>query len=142
MITDHDAPQVDNSHWEYYSTQPENHQKAKLLNMSVADMVKEFAETTGQHPDAKLYKKLIFEEFAEFLLEYDNHNKLKELSDLVYVCYGYANARGWNLDEAVRRVHKNNVGRCLQPDGTVKRREDGKILKNPDYPKVDLGDLL
>jgi len=49
--------------------------------------------------------------------------------------------RVW-LDEAVRRVHENNVGRCVQPDGTVKRREDNKILKNKDFPKVDLSDLL
>jgi predicted HAD superfamily Cof-like phosphohydrolase len=60
----------------------------------------------------------------------------------VYVCYGYANAMGYNLDEALRRVHENNLGRCLQPDGSVKRRADGKILKNEDYPKVKLDDLI
>ena len=69
-------------------------------------------------------------------------SELKELADLVYVCYGYANACGYDLDEAIRRVHENNVGRCVQPDGSIKRREDGKILKNEDYPKVDLGDLV
>ena len=49
---------------------------------------------------------------------------------------------GYDLDEAVRRVHINNMGRMLQPDGTIKRREDGKIIKNPDYPKVKLDDLV
>jgi len=49
---------------------------------------------------------------------------------------------GYDLDEAVRRVHENNVGRCVQPDGSVKRREDGKIIKNKDYPKVNLTDLV
>jgi predicted HAD superfamily Cof-like phosphohydrolase len=67
---------------------------------------------------------------------------LKELADLVYVIYGYALAAGYNLDEAVERVHDNNLGRCVQPDGTVKRREDGKIIKNPDYPAVYLKDLI
>lgn len=154
MITDHDEPQVDNTHWEYYNNQPVVYQKAKLLNMSVADMVKEFSELTGQKPDASLYVSLIKEEYKEWSDEvflqnlmnssevYKAYEELKELSDLVYVIYGYARARGWDLDEAVRRVHKNNIGRCLQPDGTVKRREDGKILKNPDYPKVDLKDLV
>ena len=154
MITDHDETQVDNSHWEYYNNQPEVHQKAKLLNMSVADMVKEFSELTGQKSDAALYTNLITEEYEEWCDEvflhnlvnasdvYKAHKELKELSDLVYVIYGYARARGWDLDEAVRRVHKNNIGRCLQPDGTVKRRDDGKILKNPEYPKVDLKDLV
>jgi len=60
----------------------------------------------------------------------------------VYVLYGYALAMGYDLDTAVERVHENNVGRCVQPDGTVKRREDGKILKNKDFPRVDLSDLL
>ena len=60
----------------------------------------------------------------------------------MYVIYGYANVRGWDLDEAVRRVHENNIGRCIQPDGSIQRREDGKILKNKDFPKVELGDLV
>jgi predicted HAD superfamily Cof-like phosphohydrolase len=60
----------------------------------------------------------------------------------VYVIYGYANARGWDLDEALYRVHSNNLGRMYQPDGSIKRREDGKIEKNDSYPKVDLGDLV
>lgn len=109
-------------------------------------MVKQFAEMTGQKPDPALYARLIQEEFNEWLrstiLEDPSHDQLKELSDLIYVCYGYANARGWDLDKAVAKVHENNLGRCIQPDGTVKRREDGKILKNKDYPKVNLGDCL
>lgn len=109
-------------------------------------MVKEFAEKTEQKSDPTLYARLIQEEFNEWLrstvLEDPSVDQLKELSDLIYVCYGYANARGWNLDKAVAKVHENNLGRCISPDGTVKRREDGKIMKNKDYPKVNLGDCL
>lgn len=138
MITDHDAPQ-ENPYWDYYNYPFTKVKKVK----SVADMVKEFSNLTGQQPNPVLYEKLIVEEFQEWCHEDGNtHNELKELSDLIYVCYGYALAMGWNLDEAVRRVHLNNIGRCLQPDGTVKRREDGKILKDPNYPKVDLKDCL
>lgn len=112
--------------------------------MSVMDMVKEFSEVTEQVADPELYIDLIDEEYNEWVgasVSYDYEN-LKELSDLVYVCYGYARAQGWDLDEAIRRVHQNNIGRCVQPDGTVHRRADGKILKNKDYPKVDLSDLV
>ena len=109
-------------------------------------MVKEFARLTGQAPDPELYADLIYEEYHEWLQENcycdSDPDQLKELTDLVYVIYGYANAKGWDLDEALQRVHANNVGRCVQPDGTVQRREDGKILKNKDYPKVDLSDLV
>lgn len=106
------------------------------------EMVREFATTSGQKPDANLYWNLIYEELREWEEEEKPALELKELSDLVYVIYGYANARGWDLDEAVRRVHANNIGRMYQPDGTIKRREDGKILKNKDFPKVDLEDLV
>jgi len=113
------------------------------------EMTKHYQEVTGQEPSSDLYYDLIFEEFYEwegenslFILDYSPASEVKELADLVYVIYGYANARGWDLDEALYRVHSNNLGRMYQPDGSIKRREDGKIEKNPDYPKVDLGDLV
>ena len=119
------------------------------------EMVKEYAKVSGQVPDVKLYDRLIYEEFYEwgaetectpdFNIEWGDYNpaaELKELADLLYVIYGYANARGWDVEEALERVHQNNMGRMYQPDGTIKRRADGKIVKNPDYPKVSLEDLL
>jgi predicted HAD superfamily Cof-like phosphohydrolase len=114
------------------------------VKKTVPQMVKEFAVTTGQLPQPYLYAALIAEEADEWRSEYQHDTKaeqLKELADLIYVIYGFANAKGWDLDEAVRRVHENNLGRCIQPDGSVQRRADGKILKNKDYPKVDLSDL-
>ena len=110
---------------------------------SPSDMVKEFMSVTEQVVDPVLYEGLIVEEFREWQDELQcTVADLKELADLVYVCYGYAEACGYNLTEALVRVHQNNIGRCIQPDGTVHRREDGKIIKNPDYPKVQLKDLL
>ncbi len=107
-------------------------------------MVREYQETTQQNAPPSLYDKLIAEEYSEWVLSADEpkENQLKELADMVYVIYGYANAIGWDLDEALLRVHENNMGRMLQPDGTIKRREDGKIVKNPDYPPVELKDLV
>lgn len=110
---------------------------------TVMDMVREFATVTGQKPEVSLYETLVVEEYKEWREEgVRTVGDLKELADLVYVAYGYANAVGYDLDEAIRRVHENNLGRCIQPDGTVRRREDGKIMKNPDYPKVTLEDLV
>lgn len=139
-----DAEQLDM--WDYWDEKQkaatDMAKKARLMCYNPMDMVQEFAKVTGQAPDANLYIKLIAEEFEEWRWEADAERELKELSDLVYVIFGYANARGWDLMEAVRRVHMNNLGRCIQPDGSVKRREDGKIVKNPDYPAVDLSDLV
>lgn len=122
-------------------------------------MVKEYHAASGLAENVRVTEAspslkglrlgLIAEEYEELCnefngdpLEYDKVNMLKELADLVYVIYGMAVSFGWDLDEAVRRVHENNMGRMKQPDGTIKRREDGKIMKNLDYPKVDMGDLV
>nr|WP_319513391.1 hypothetical protein [uncultured Cohaesibacter sp.] len=45
------------------------------------------------------------------------------------------------MGTAFGRVHKSNMSK-LQPDGTVKRREDGKILKPDTYVAPDLTDLV
>jgi len=109
------------------------------------EMVKEYAKVSGQVPDNFLYQRLMGEEFDEWADETTTNDpaaELKELADLLYVIYGYANARGWDVEEALKRVHENNMGRMYQPDGTIQRRADGKIEKNKDYPKVDLSDLI
>jgi len=134
---------------QYYS----NEEDAFAYRMTVTDMVRQFVGLTGQKPSREMSENLIYEEYDEWWEStqedfgfadelYNPEHELKELSDLVYVVYGYANVMGWDLDEAVRRVHLNNMGRCVQPDGTIQRREDGKILKNKDYPAVELGDLV
>ncbi len=94
--------------------------------------------------------KLIVEEFKEFLeaegmlfMHGRNHQEhaLKELADLIYVCYQYAENMGWFLDEALNRVHLSNMSK-LDKDGKPIYREDGKVLKGPDYKPPDLSDLI
>lgn len=134
MISEQDLEAF--GYWSYETQEPQK---------TPTEMVKEYAKTTGQKPDPHLYQTLVHEEFTEWDLENECGYvvaELKELADLLYVIYGYANARGWDVEEALRRVHKNNMGRMYQPDGTIKRRADGKIEKNKDYPKVDLSDLV
>ena len=66
---------------------------------------------------------------------------LKELADLVYVAYQYAENLGWDLDEALDRVHKSNLSK-LDENGNPIYREDGKVLKGPNYQPPDLRDLV
>ncbi len=129
---------------EYWSEPPKSYP-------TPLEMTKHYQEVTGQEPDYFLYSELIQEEFEEWYsccpsgignVPDPTEEELKELADLVYVIYGYANARGWDLNEALYRVHSNNLGRMYQPDGSIKRHENGKILKNKAYPKVDLKDLV
>ena len=95
-------------------------------------------------------RNLIIEEFKEFLeaegmLFRSNPTMiadcLKELADLVYVCYQYAANMGWDLDEAMHRVHISNMSK-LDEYGKPILREDGKVLKGPQYQPPNLEDLV
>ena len=66
---------------------------------------------------------------------------LKELADLVYVCHQMAASFGWDLQVAYNRVHSSNMSK-LGVDGRPLRREDGKILKGPNYFEPSLIDLV
>ena len=90
---------------------------------------------------------LIKEEFYELMEAHINEDvvadrihTLKELADLVFVCYQYAVARNWNLDTAMKRVFESNMSKFV--DGVALRREDGKILKGPNYHPPFLNDLV
>ena len=95
-------------------------------------------------------RNLITEEFKEFLdaeaMLYRSNLQfpqecLKELADLVYVCYQYAANMGWDLDEAMHRVHESNMSK-LDDEGKPIFREDGKVLKGPNYKPPNLEDLI
>ncbi len=95
-------------------------------------------------------RNLITEEFKEFLeAEATLYRSspschadcLKELADLVYVCYQFAANMGWDLDEAMYRVHQSNMSK-LDIDGNPIYREDGKVLKGPYYKPPNLEDLV
>ena len=99
----------------------------------------------------KLYDlqvELIREEAREFLdAAYDlqedpedgkkREEVCKELSDLVFVCYQFAAAFNINLDKAMTLVFESNMSK-LDDNGMPIFREDGKVLKGPNYKKPNL----
>ena len=121
----------------------------------ISDQAKEFRSKYGIKNRADRQNRakqhsLIVEEFKEFLqaegmlfMHGRNHQEhaLKELADLVYVCYQYAENMGWFLDEALNRVHESNMSK-LDEDGKPIYRDDGKVLKGPNYKPPDLSDLF
>ncbi len=121
-----------------------------LKDYTPLDMVKEFA-TAMDHPLDEKYGHSRKLEGLRWLLLKEEYNEvrdadgpqelLKELADLVYVTYGYAATYGWDLDEAVRRVHASNMSK-LGPQGKPIKRPDGKVLKGSHYWKPDLSDLV
>ena len=133
--------------------------------MTLLEQAKAFREAFNQEtkegfaPDGfikeilyKLQRRLIDEETKEFdeaatLLLYSPNDLslqtdvLKELSDVVFVCYQFAAAFGLDLDTAMQRVFDSNMSK-LGEDGKPIYREDGKVLKGPDYAEPVLDDLI
>ena len=121
----------------------------------ISEQAKEFRgryniKNSPARPQRSYQKDLIVEEFKEFLsaegMLFRNNpafhtDTLKELADLVYVCYQYAENMDWNLDEAMNRVHESNMSK-LGEDGRPILREDGKVLKGPNYKPPTLTDLI
>jgi predicted HAD superfamily Cof-like phosphohydrolase len=89
----------------------------------------------------QLRRNLIEEEFLEWQasLPYMMADQAKELADLLYVVYGTAAEMGIDLDAVFEAVHESNMSK-LDDNGKPIRREDGKILKGPNYkpPLIDL----
>lgn len=131
--------------------------------MTPFNMVKEFHETYGQPVNAPyslnqadLRITLIKEEVNEVeeeLFAYDleaghamavspDYPKLtKELADLLYVVYGTAVTFGLPIDEVFAEVHRSNMSK-LGIDGKPIYREDGKVLKGPNYKEADVAQFF
>jgi len=125
--------------------------KKTFLSSQAKEFRSRYNLQNGAHLKQRTYQKnLIVEEFKEFLeaegMLFRNNvefpaEALKELADLVYVCYQYAENMGWFLDEALDRVHVSNMSK-LGEDGLPVYREDGKVLKGPNYKPPTLTDLI
>ena len=124
-----------------------------FYEIAAQEFRKAYRLTPGLTPSSlQLQQNLIDEEHLEVAHAYldlaeDPDNKvlrahlLKELADLVYVCNQMAAAFGWNLQVAHNRVHATNMSK-LDEDGNPIYREDGKILKGPNYFEPYLLDLV
>nr|WP_290668677.1 MazG nucleotide pyrophosphohydrolase domain-containing protein [Ardenticatena sp.] len=65
----------------------------------------------------------------------------RELADLIYVCYGMALVYGIPIHDVFAEVHASNMSK-LGPDGHPIRREDGKVLKGPNFRPPHIAHLL
>lgn len=93
---------------------------------------------------AELRVELISEELDELCTAIDNDDIVEiadALTDLLYVVYGAGHAYGIDLDECFNEVHDSNMSK-LGKDGKPIYREDGKVLKGPDYFAPNLADII
>ena len=113
------------------------------MNMRMSLIAEEFAELMGAvyGPRARaIIEAATVEAVAADEGERDVIEAADALADLVYVVYGMAIESGMNLDSVLAEVQASNLSK-LMPDGSVKLREDGKVLKGPNFfqPNVARG---
>lgn len=125
-----------------------------MRNMTNFAKVGEFMDSFGQEvketpewPSDKiieLREKLIAEEFREYQEAVQKRDMVAvadALSDLLYVVYGAGHAYGIDLDLTFNLVHDSNMSK-LGPDGKPMYREDGKVMKGPNFYEPDLTVIL
>lgn len=111
-----------------------------------ADMLAEFHQTFA-HPDTDalwLRPTLHNEEHDELIgaLESGDREQIaRELADVLYIAYGTAHVYGIDLDAALAEVHRANMSKVGE-DGQPIRREDGKVLKGPQFRPPDMSGAL
>ena len=93
---------------------------------------------------ADLRLDLIHEEVAELCSALAEKNIVQiadALTDILYVVYGAGHAFGIDLDDCFREVHESNMSK-LGEDGKPVYRDDGKVLKGPNFFEPKLGALI
>lgn len=89
---------------------------------------------------AALRLDLIEEEVQELRDGLGNQDLLEiadALTDILYVVYGAGHAFGIDLDDCFNEVHRSNMTK-LGEDGRPLYRDDGKVMKGPNYEEPDL----
>ena len=105
------------------------------LDMGMSLIAEEFAELMGA-VYGKRARAIIEAATASAVAADDGERDVIEaadaLADLIYVIYGMAIESGMDLDSVLAEVQASNLSK-LMPDGSVKLREDGKVLKGPNF---------
>ncbi len=92
----------------------------------------------------KLRSKLIDEELEETLYALVNDDLAQiadGIADSIVVLIGTALAYGIPLQRVWDEVHRSNMAK-LQPDGSVKRRSDGKVLKPDNWTPPQIEEII
>jgi len=92
----------------------------------------------------KLRVDLIDEELRELQEACETKDMVEvadALSDLLYVVYGAGHAFGIDLDRTFEEVHRSNMSK-LGEDGKPIYREDGKVLKGPNFKLPNLKKII
>lgn len=99
---------------------------------------------SGNIGDHALTINLIQEEVDELdtaMYEENSLEMLDALTDIIYAAAQQARKYGFDIDEALSRVHESNLSK-LNENGEAIFGEGGKVLKGPNYFRPNLKDLV
>jgi predicted HAD superfamily Cof-like phosphohydrolase len=105
------------------------------------ELIEEEADEVARELPALQLPALLTDGHSVYLDSVDKAALTKELADLLYVTYGFAVTFGLPIDEVFERVHRSNMSK-LGDDGKPIYRDDGKVLKAPNYQPPKLDDLF
>jgi len=114
------------------------------LNMRMSLIAEEFAELVGAvygqaartEVESGYRRAVTADDGAR-----DTVEAADALADLIYVIYGMALETGIDLAAVLAEVQRSNMSK-LGADGRPVYREDGKVLKGPDYFAPDVAEVL
>lgn len=110
--------------------------------------VKRFVDACDQFPseqNARLYERLIDEEYEEFKLaiqEVDDIEQLDACMDMIWVILGFCHMKGFKVKEAWDEVADSNLAKIDTKTGKVIKREDGKVLKPEGWQPPNLSKFV
>lgn len=115
----------------------------KSVQMALAELLAVTEERMSDKKDG--YTKYIQEEFNEFMAEKDGTpEQAKELGDLLWVVIQKANKQGYDLSKILQMLVDEYSSKFYDENGEFNPiyREDGKLLKNKGFKKLDLTKIL
>ena len=102
-------------------------------------------EQEKSQANADLYRKLITEEYVEFLNASANKNEIESLDgcmDMIWVILGYCVMKGYDVQGAWDEVARSNLSKIDKATGKVIKRADGKVLKPEGWTPPQLAKFL
>ena len=94
---------------------------------------------------ARLYHRLINEEYDEFITARNQNNNVETLDacfDMMWVIIGYMLSKGYDVEGAWDEGAKSNLAKIDEVTGKVIKRADGKVLKPEGWKKPDFSKYI
>lgn len=120
-----------------------NFRKVENFMKTFGQEVLEKADLPDIHTQSMRYDLIEeeVEELREALAAQNLVGIADALTDILYVVYGAGHSFGIDLDACFNHIHSSNMSK-LGPGGKPIYREDGKVLKGPDYWEPKLARIL